>query len=250
MTRHAESEVIRITIDSSESFRAHLQYSKSYKLLATLKELQSSTWQRAQRLGRSGPHFKLQESAVTAGRGFRLCSWRITPVRNTQICEMKNDTSACSSLLKDALERILQACGSEWLHQRELSELKSACQTALASLKSEATGPPIEDANRATTSVTDSSDADYANIVENDRLVCAHFTPFKIALESKISSVVIISLESLHRFLVHGYMRGNFPCPKHPKSLHVVDALVQGASSCVGTNSQDPKVSLDDFFSA
>jgi hypothetical protein len=155
---------------------------------------------------------------------------------------MKTDTSACSSLIKEALEKILQACGSEWLHQRELSELKAACQSGLSSLKAEATGSAIEDTNRTLLSAADNSDVENTVDVENDRIICAHFTPFKIALESKISSVVIIALESLHRFLVHGYLRGNFPCPKHPKSLHVVDVLVQGASNCVGTNSQDPKV--------
>jgi hypothetical protein len=156
---------------------------------------------------------------------------------------MKNGTSTCSSHIKDALERILQASGSEWLHQRELSELKSACQSAIASLKAE--GSTTQDvSDRDVQPGTETSDAENTINIENDRLVCSHYTPFKVALESKISSVVIIALESLHKFLVHGFMRGNFPCPKHSKSILVVDALVQGASSCVGSNVQDPKVFL------
>ena len=159
---------------------------------------------------------------------------------------MKNDTSSCSSLVKEALERILQACGSEWLHQRELSELKSACQGALASIKTDAAGPVIssviDNADAGQQTAAEGNDHEHSAIIENDRYMCAQFTPFRMALESKISSVVIIALESLHRFLVHGYLRGNFPCTKNNKSMQVVDALVQSASGCVGTNAQDPKV--------
>ena len=148
----------------------------------------------------------------------------------------KKSHKSVGAQVKESLERILQGCSSEWLHQRELVDVKSTCHAALTALQSDT------EANKQRSNSGDRVHADSGALYgeDADRIVCSYFTPYKTALECNVASVAAIALEALHYFLVHGMLRGRYECPLQTKGLRVVDILIQSVATCA--NIQDPKV--------
>ena len=144
---------------------------------------------------------------------------------------MKTSDNNAFQILQDALEKLLANCVTEWLHQRELIELKSACHETIASLN---------DLKSRIDAINDDHFY-FSPVMMADRLICSHFRPFKIAIETKLPNIVSIALQVIHNLLVRGHFRGGFEYPGE-QNQRTVDVLVRGVATCVGLS--DPKVTL------